>query len=78
MSGYIPLYTISNKMLELVSEISEKVGRITSHKELESKPHLRRNNRIRSIPVSYTHLRAHENKINSFFAKDRGKFVIIE
>lgn len=49
MSGYIPPYTISNKMFELVSEISEKVGRITSHKELESKPHLRRNNRIRSI-----------------------------
>lgn len=52
MSGYIPPYTISNKMLELVSEISEKVGRITSHKELESKPHLRRNNRIRSIHSS--------------------------
>lgn len=52
MSGYIPPYTISNKMLELVSEVSEKVGRITSHKELESKPHLRRNNRIRSIHSS--------------------------
>lgn len=52
MSGYIPPYTISNKMFELVSEISEKVGRITSHKELESKPHLRRNNRIRSINSS--------------------------
>ena len=52
MSGYIPPYTISNKMLELVSEISEKVGRITSHKELESKTHLRRNNRIRSIHSS--------------------------
>ena len=39
-------------MLELVSEISEKVGSITSHKELESKPHLRRNNRIRSIHSS--------------------------
>ena len=52
MSDYVPPYTISNKMLELVSEISEKVGRITSHKELESKPHLRRNNRIRSIHSS--------------------------
>lgn len=52
MSGYIPPYTISNKMFELVSEISEKVGRFTSHKELESKPHLRRNNRIRSIHSS--------------------------
>ncbi|MDD5949294.1 MAG: Fic family protein [Lachnospiraceae bacterium] len=52
MSNYVPPYTISNKMLELVSDISEKVGKIISHKELESKPHLRRNNRIRSIHSS--------------------------
>lgn len=39
-------------MLELVSEISEKVGKIGSYKDLESKPHLRRNNRIRSIHSS--------------------------
>ena len=39
-------------MLELVSEISEKVGRVSSHKDLENKPHLRRNNRIRSIHSS--------------------------
>ena len=48
----MPPYTISNRMLELVSSISEKVGRITSHKDLEVKPHLRRNNRIRSIHSS--------------------------
>lgn len=52
MSQYIPPYTISDRMLELVSSISEKLGRITIHKELESKPHLRRNNRIRSIHSS--------------------------
>ena len=52
MSNYIPPYTISEKMLEQVSSISEKVGRITGHKELESKPHLRRNNRISSIHSS--------------------------
>jgi len=39
-------------MLEQVSSISEKVGRISVHKELESKPHLRRNNRIKSIHSS--------------------------
>ena len=61
MSGYIPPYTISNKMLELVSEISEKVGRITGHKELESKPHLRRNNRIRSI---YSSLKIEANSLS--------------
>jgi len=52
MSDYTPPFTISNTMLELVSEISEKVGKINSHKELENKPHLRRNNRIRSIHSS--------------------------
>lgn len=52
MSSYVPPYTISNRMLEIVSDISEKVGKISSHKELESKPHLRRNNRIKSIHSS--------------------------
>ena len=52
MSNYVPPYTISNKMLELVSNISEKIGKITSHKKLESKPHLRKNNRIESIHSS--------------------------
>lgn len=52
MGDYMPPYTISNRMLELVSSISEKVGRIASHKDLEAKPHLRRNNRIRSIHSS--------------------------
>ena len=52
MSSYVPPYTISNRMLELVADISEKVGKISSHKELESKPHLRRNNRIKSIHSS--------------------------
>lgn len=52
MSDYLPPYTISNKMLELVASISEKVGKISSHKELKSKPHLRRNNRIKSIHSS--------------------------
>lgn len=52
MDKYIPPFTISNVMLEYVSSISEKVGRITGRKELEAKPHLRRNNRIKSIHAS--------------------------
>jgi Fic family protein len=52
MSDYKPPFGISNHMLELVASISEKVGQINSHKELESKPHLRRNNRIKSIHSS--------------------------
>ncbi len=52
MGNYEPPYTITDRMLELVSDISEKVGKISSRKELESKPYLRRNNRIRSIHSS--------------------------
>lgn len=52
MDRYSPPYTISERMLGQVSSISEKVGKITSHKDLEARPHLRRNNRIRSIHAS--------------------------
>ncbi len=52
MSAYIPPYTISNRMLEMVSSISEKVGKITTYKGFEARPYLRRNNRIRSIHSS--------------------------
>ncbi len=67
MQNYIPLYTISNKMLELVSEISEKIGKINSHRELESRPHLRRNNRIRSIHSS---LKIEANSLSLSEARD--------
>ena len=52
MEAYKPPYTISETMLELVSSISEKIGRVIGRGELESRPHLRRNNRIRSIHSS--------------------------
>lgn len=54
MDKYTPPYTISNKMLSLVSEISDKVSRITYNGSLETRPHLRKNNRIRSIYSSLT------------------------
>ena len=34
MSSYVPPYTISNRMLELVSDISEKVGKISCHNHI--------------------------------------------
>jgi len=49
---YIPPYTISDRMLTLVSAISEKVGKVAFRKEFGSQPHLRKNNRIRSIHSS--------------------------
>lgn len=52
MDYYIPPYTISDKMLANVCSISEKLGRLKVYGGLESKPQLRRNNRIRSIHAS--------------------------
>ncbi|NLM16163.1 MAG: Fic family protein [Candidatus Riflebacteria bacterium] len=52
MSEYIPPYTISNQMLKQVSAISEKAGMIATYNAFEARPHLRRNNRIRSIHSS--------------------------
>ena len=60
MGKYEPPYTISNKMLELVSSISEKVGKISSHRELEARPHKEKQ----------------PDPIHSFFLKNRSKFLV--
>ena len=49
---YQPPFHITNRMLIQVASIAEKVGRISNYNTFESKPHLRRNNRIRSIHSS--------------------------
>lgn len=52
MEKYKPLFTITNEILLYVSSISEKIGRVTAVSNLEAKPHLRKNNRIKSIHSS--------------------------
>ena len=52
MEKYTPPFTITNRMVASISQISEKLGQISNYREFESKPHLRRNNRIRSIHSS--------------------------
>ncbi|MBR5271319.1 MAG: Fic family protein [Clostridia bacterium] len=52
MATYTPPFNITNEMLTLVSSISEKVGKISVTSNMQSKPHLRKNNRIRSIHSS--------------------------
>ena len=49
---YAPPYRITDKMLSLVADISEKIGKITERTNLDSKPHLRKNNKIKSIHSS--------------------------
>jgi len=49
---YEPPFRITTKILNLVSSISEKVGRIEVYRDFDSKPLLRRNNRIKSVHSS--------------------------
>lgn len=77
MEKYIPPFTITNKMLSLVSSISEKVGKISVTTNLENKPHLRKNNRIKSIHSS---LRIEANSLTIGQVRDviNGRLVLGE
>lgn len=72
-----PLYTITNQMLAYVSSISEKLGRISIAHGLETKPYLRRNNRIKSIHSS---LRIEANSLSLSQVRDviNGRIVLGE
>lgn len=52
MSDYNPPFHMTDKMTFLIAEISEQVGRITVLQEGTISPHLRRENRIRTIHSS--------------------------
>lgn len=52
MNRYEPPYEITNLMLTYISDISEKLGRIEAYRSLDTKPQLRKNNRIKSVHSS--------------------------
>ncbi len=52
MEKYVPPYDITEKMLELASEIMETLGQLSNIREMEKLPRLRRVNRIRSVQSS--------------------------
>ena len=52
MSGYTPPYTLTPLMVELVAEIGEILGKISPGEEERTRPHLRRDNRIRTVQAS--------------------------
>lgn len=52
MDRYIPPYAITEEMLELASEITENLGRLSGISDLKKLPRLRRVNRIKSIQSS--------------------------
>ena len=52
MDKYVPPYDITEEMLELTSEITEELGKLSNVNDLERLPRLRRVNRIKSIQSS--------------------------
>ena len=77
MGEYKPPFTITNEILSYVSSISEKIGRLTATSGLEAKPHLRKNNRIKSIHSS---LKIEANSLSLGQVRDviNGKLVMGE
>ena len=77
MADYTPPFTITNIMLDCVASISEKIGKMSALKNLEAKPHLRKNNRIRSI---YSSLRIEANSLSIGQVRDviSGQLVLGE
>ena len=52
MDGYEPPFKLTNTILGYVGSISEKVGKLNAYRNLETRPRLRRNNRIKSVHSS--------------------------
>ena len=77
MESYKTPYMITNEILSYISSISEKIGRITANSNLEAKPHLRKNNRIKSIHSS---LKIEANSLSLGQVSDviNGKIVLGE
>lgn len=74
---YKPPFTITNAILKCVASISEKLGKLNAVQSLENKPHLRKNNRIKSIHAS---LKIEANSLSLGQVRDviNGKLVLGE
>ena len=77
MNEYTPPFQITNEIVSYVASISEKIGKISVVSNLESKPHLRKNNRIKSIHSS---LKIEANSLSLGQVRDviNGKLVLGE
>lgn len=75
MEKYIPPFVITNEILNYVSSIMEKIGKISSFDNLSRFPILRKQNRIRSIQSSCA-IEANSLTINQVEDVINGKTVI--
>lgn len=75
MSKYEPPFEITNEILSLVGEISEKIGTITGYNVFDTRPHLRKNNKIKSIHSSLA-IEANSLSIGQVRDVINGKLVV--
>ena len=75
MKKYEPPFTITNIMLDRISSIMKKIGKLDNYKDLNKMPALRRNNRIKSIHSSLA-IEANSLSINQVKDIIDGKVVI--
>lgn len=75
MDNYVPPFTVTNTMLEYVSSIMEKIGKIDNYTNLEKMPNLRRNNKIKSIHSSLA-IEANSLSLDQVKAVIAGKVVL--
>lgn len=75
MEKYTPPFTITNQMLNLVSSIMEKIGKLENYNNLNKMPVLRKNNRINSIHSSLA-IEASSLTFNQVKDVINGKLVI--
>ena len=77
MDKYIPPFEISNEMLQKVSDIMEKIGKLDSYSNLDKTPYLRKQTKINSVHSSVA---IENNPLSLEQVKDviNGKLVIGE
>lgn len=75
MNKYIPPFEISNEMLQKVSNIMEKIGKLDSYSNLDKTPYLRKQTKINSVHSSVA---IENNPLSLEQVKDviNGKLVI--
>lgn len=75
MNNYTPPFSITNKMLDYVSNIMEKIGKLDNYKNLNKMPILRKNNKIKSIHSSLA-IEANSLSLNQVKDLIAGKSVL--
>ena len=75
MNNYVPPFTFTSTMVDYISSIMEKIGKLDNYTKFNKKPSLRKNTRIRSIHSS---LAIEANSLSLEQVKDviDGKMVI--